>query len=105
LNSYALAAQRHMHEFGTTSEQLAEIAVTMRRHAGLNAQAKYRDPITVADVLASRVVSSPLHLLDCCIISDGGGAIVVTGAARGRDLAKAPVRELGGSAAPLHTGN
>ena len=80
LNSYALCAQRHMHEFGTRAEQLAEIAVTMRRHAGLNPAAKYRDPITVADVLASRVVSSPLHLLDCCIISDGGGAVVVTSA-------------------------
>ena len=103
LNSYALAAQRHMHEFGTTAEQLAEIAVTMRRHAGLNPHAKYRDPITVADVLASRVVSSPLHLLDCCIISDGGGAIVVTSAERARDLPKAPVRILGGSESLCHT--
>jgi acetyl-CoA C-acetyltransferase len=103
LNSYALVAQRHMHEYGTTSEQLAEIAVTMRRHAGLNPNAKYRDPITVADVLASRIVSSPLHLLDCCIISDGAGAIVVTSAARARDLAKPPVRLLGGSEGLSHT--
>jgi acetyl-CoA acetyltransferase len=103
LNSYALVAQRHMHEYGTTSEQLAEIAVTMRRHAGLNPRAKYRDPITVADVLASRVVSSPLHLLDCCIISDGAGAIVVTSAARARDLAKPAVRLLGGSEGLSHT--
>src|SRR5204862_491600 len=58
VGSYALVAQRHMHEYGTTSEQLAEIAVTMRRHAGWNPQAKYRDPITVEDVLASRVISS-----------------------------------------------
>src|SRR4029077_10148931 len=63
VGSYALVAQRHMHEYGTTSEQLAEIAVTARRHAGLNPQAKYRDPITVEDVLASRLISSPLHLL------------------------------------------
>jgi len=58
VGSYAMVAQRHMHEYGTTSEQLAEIAVTMRRHAGLNPHAKYRDPITVEDVLASRVISS-----------------------------------------------
>lgn len=103
LNAYALVAQRHMHEYGTTAEQLAEVAVTMRRHAGLNPQAKYREPITVADVLASRVVSSPLHLLDCCVISDGAGAVVVTSAARARDLARPPVRLLGGSEALRHT--
>jgi acetyl-CoA C-acetyltransferase len=103
LNSYALVAQRHMHEFGTTSEQLAEIAVTFRRHAGLNPVAKFREPITVEDVLASRIVSSPLHLLDCCIISDGGGALVLTGAERARDLRKCPVRILGGSEALCHT--
>src|SRR6185503_9167639 len=90
VGAYAMVAQRHMHEFGTTSEQLAEIAVTMRRHAGLNPQAKYREPITVEDVLASRVISSPLHLLDCCMISDGGGALVLTSAARARDLKKKP---------------
>jgi acetyl-CoA C-acetyltransferase len=103
LNAYALCAQRHMHEFGTTAEQLAEIAVTMRRHAALNPAAKYREPITVEDVLASRIVSSPLHLLDCCIISDGGGAIVVTSAERARDLAKRPVRILGGAESLAHT--
>lgn len=103
VGSYALAAQRHMHEFGTTSEQLAEIAVAVRRHAALNPAAKFRDPITVADVLASRIVSSPLHLLDCCIISDGGGAVVVTSAARARDLPRRPVRILGGSEALCHT--
>jgi len=103
LNSYALCAQRHMHEFGTTAEQLAEIAVTIRRHAAMNPVAKYRDPITVADVLASRVVASPLHLLDCCIISDGAGAVVVTSAERARDGAKRPVRVLGGAEALCHT--
>jgi len=103
LGSYALAAQRHMHEFGTTSEQLAEIAVTIRRHAGLNPAAKFREPIAVEDVLASRIVSSPLHLLDCCIISDGGGAVVVTAAERARDLKKKPVRILGGSEGLCHT--
>src|SRR6185436_2767327 len=85
-------------------EQLAEIAVTMRRHAGLNPNAKYREPITVEDVLASRVISSPLHLLDCCVISDGGGALVVTSEERARDLAKPVVRVLGGSTAARHNG-
>ena len=88
VGSYALVAQRHMHEYGTRPEQLAEIAVTMRRHAGLNPAAKMRKPITVDDVLGSRMISEPLHLLDCCIISDGGGAVVVTSAERARDLAK-----------------
>ena len=65
VGSYALVAQRHMHEFGTTPDQLAEIAVTIRRHASLNPSAKFRELITVDDVLSSRIVSSPLHLLDC----------------------------------------
>src|SRR5215470_4084312 len=104
VGSYALVAQRHMHEYGTTSEQLAEIAVTMRRHATTNPDAKYRDPITVEDVLASRVISSPLHLLDCCIISDGGGALVLTSLERARDLAKPPVVVLGGAEAVQHQG-
>src|SRR5271170_25223 len=95
VGSYAMVAQRHMHDYGTTSEQLAEIAVTMRLHASMNPAAKYREPITVADVLASRSISSPLHLLDCCIISDGGGALVITSAERARDLKKKPVYILG----------
>jgi len=102
VGSYALVAQRHMHEYGTTSEQLAEIAVTMRRHASLNPQAKYRDPITVEDVLASRVISSPLHLLDCCVISDGGGALVLTSLERARDLEKPPVVVLSAAEALRH---
>jgi len=104
VGSYALVAQRHMHEYGTTSEQLAEIAVTMRRHASLNPQAKYRDPITVEDVLASRVISSPLHLLDCCMISDGGGALVLTSTDRARDLPKKPALILGAAEAMRHHG-
>jgi len=104
VGSYALVAQRHMHEFGTTSAQLAEIAVAMRKHASLNPHAKYRDPITVEDVLASRVISSPLHLLDCCMISDGGGALVLTSAQRARDLRKRPVRILGAAEAVRHLG-
>jgi acetyl-CoA C-acetyltransferase len=103
VGDYALTAQRHMHEFGTTSEQLAEIAVTMRRHASMNPLAKFRDPITVEDVLTSRVVSSPLHLLDCCMISDGGGAVVVTSTERARDLRKKPVHLLGAAESCYHT--
>jgi len=102
VGSYALVAQRHMHVYGTTSAQLAEIAVAMRRHAGLNPDAKMRKPITVADVLESRMISRPLHLLDCCIISDGGGAVVVTSAERARDLAKPPVLLLGCGEAVCH---
>jgi len=85
VGSYALVAQRHMHLYGTRPEQLAEIAVATRRHAGLNPNAKMRAPIEVEDVLSSRLIADPLHLLDCCIISDGGGAIVVTSAERARD--------------------
>jgi acetyl-CoA acetyltransferase len=88
--------------YGTTSEQLAEISVTMRKHASLNPHAKMRKLITIDDVLASRMISEPLHLLDCCIISDGGGAVVVTSAERARDLAKPPVLVLGCGEAVCH---
>ncbi|MFN8602810.1 MAG: acetyl-CoA acetyltransferase [Candidatus Binatia bacterium] len=104
VGAYGMVAQRHMHEYGTTSEQLAEIAATIRHHASLNPNAKYRDPITVEDVLASRVISSPLHLLDCCMISDGGGALVVTSAERARDLKKRPALVLGAGVANRHNG-
>jgi acetyl-CoA acetyltransferase len=95
MGPYALAASRHMAEFGTTSEQLAEIAVSTRAWAALNPRARYRDPITVDDVLASPMQSSPLHLLDCCLVTDGAGAFVMTSAERARDLAKPPVYVLG----------
>ncbi len=104
VGSYAMVAQRHMHEYGTTPQQLAEVAVTMRLHASMNPAAKYRDLITVEDVLASRVISSPLHLLDCCIISDGGGALVITSAERARDLKKKPVYILGAAETVRHGG-
>ena len=104
VGSYAMVAQRHMHEYGTTSEQLAEVAVTMRLHASMNPAAKYRDLITVEDVLKSRVISSPLHLLDCCIISDGGGALVITSAERARDLKKKPAYILGAAETVRHGG-
>ena len=102
VGSYALAARRHMHEFKTTPEQLAAIAVTMREHAGHNPQAQYRDPITVDDVMSSRLVADPLHKLECCVISDGGGACVVTTAERAADLKKPPVHVLGGAHATTH---
>src|SRR3954469_19170800 len=71
---YALVAQRHMHEYGTTREQMAEVAVTIRRHASLTPNAHKRDPITVDDVLKSRMITSPLHVLDCALVSDGSAA-------------------------------
>ncbi len=95
MGPYALAANRHMAKFGTTSEQLAQIAVSTRDWAALNPRARYRDPITVADVLASPLQCSPLHLLDCCLVTDGAGAFVMTSAQRARDLAKPPVLVLG----------
>ena len=82
-------AMRHMHEFGTTSEQLAEIAVGVREFATLNPNAMYRDPITVDDVVDSRMIADPLHKLDCCAITDGGGAFIMTTAERAKDLAAA----------------
>lgn len=102
VGSYALAARRHMHQFGTTPEQLASVAVTMREHAKFNPQAQYRDPITVEDVLASRMVADPLHMLDCCVISDGGAACVITTAERAADLEKKPVHVLGAAHATTH---
>jgi acetyl-CoA acetyltransferase len=102
VGSYALAAARHMHDYGTTSEQLAEIAVTMRDHASANPLAQYRDPITVDDVLSSRLVADPLHVLDCCVISDGGGACVVTSNERAKDLRKPAAHILGAAHATTH---
>lgn len=74
---FALIAQRHMHEYGTTGEDLAQVAVSTRRWASMNEAAIMRKPITVDDVLGSRMISSPLHLLDCCLVNDGAGAIVL----------------------------
>ena len=101
---YAMLAQRHMHLYGTTSEQLAEIAVATRHHAGLNPQALYRDPITVQDVVNSRMISDPLHLLDCCVISDGGGAVVLASPQVARSCRQAPVWVLSQSEGVAHQG-
>ncbi len=89
---YALVAQRHMHEYGTTPEQMAEVAVAIRGHAALNPLAHKREPITVADVLNSKMITTPLHMLDCAIVSDGAAAFVVSSR---KDLKKKPVRILG----------
>ena len=91
----AMVTQRHMHEFGTTSEQLAAIAVAARKHAALNERALLRDPITVDDVLSSRMIAEPLHLLDCSYIADGASAFIVTSAERARDAVQEPVWILG----------
>lgn len=102
MGAYALAASRHMHSFGTTSEQLAQIAVSTREWAQLNPRAKARDPLTVDDVLASEMLASPLHKLDCCLVTDGGGAFIVTSAERARSLRKSPIYVLGAATANSH---
>ena len=98
--SYALAAQRHMYEFGTTSEQLAEIAVACRMHAGSNPDARFRELITVEDVVGSPMIATPLHRLDCCVITDGGGAIVLTSEERLETVAGNRSRCLGSARPP-----
>lgn len=102
IGSYALAARRHMHEYGTTPEQLAEVAVAARLWAAKNPRAFAREPLSVADVLASPMISDPLHQLDCCLVTDGGGALVLTSVGRARDLAKRPVLVLGHGEAHTH---
>jgi acetyl-CoA acetyltransferase len=102
MGPYALAASRHMHEFGTTAEQLAQIAVSTREWASRNPRARYRDPLTIEEVLASPYQVEPLHLLDCCLVTDGAGAFVMTSAERARSLAKPPVYVLGAATATDH---
>ena len=104
MGPYALAAARHMHEFGTTPEQLAAIAVSTRQWAARNPRARHREPLTVADVLASPLQVSPLHLLDCCLVTDGAGAFVMTSADRARSLRRPPVYVLGAATCTDHMG-
>lgn len=92
---YAMCARRHMERYGTTSEQLAEIAVAQRTWATSNPLAQLRDPITVADHQESRWIAEPLHLLDCCLVSNGAVAIVVTSADQATSLARPPVHVWG----------
>jgi acetyl-CoA acetyltransferase len=102
LGHYAMIAARHMYQYGTTSEQLAEIAVAARAWAAMNPKAWSRDPITVEDVVSSRLICDPLHRLDVCLVTDGGGAAVVTTAERARDAAKRAVRVLGVGESQTH---
>jgi acetyl-CoA acetyltransferase len=92
---YALFARAHMDAYGTTSEQFAAVAVACRKHASLNPTAQRRDPITIRDVLNSRMIAEPLHLLDCAQVSDGGAAVIITSAERARDFKQKPVYLLG----------
>ena len=95
IGHYALSAARYMHQYGVTLEHLAEIAVAARQWAALNPKAWVRDPLAIADVMASPMLCDPLRKLDCCLVTDGGGVVVVTTQARARDAAKRPVRVLG----------
>jgi acetyl-CoA C-acetyltransferase len=99
-NSYAMVAMRHMHEFGTTSEQLAWIKVAASHHARHNPHAMLREPVTVKDVLESPMIADPLHRLDCCVVSDGGGAVIVARPEIARSLARPLVRVIGAGESP-----
>ncbi len=102
ISAYALAANRHMATYGTTPEQLAQIAVDTRRWATLNERAHLREAISVQDVLDSGFLAEPLHKLECCLVTDGSAALVVTSAERARDLAKPPAFVLGAASAASH---
>jgi acetyl-CoA C-acetyltransferase len=102
VNQYAMAAMRHMHQYGTTSAQLAWIKVAASQHAQHNPRALLRDVVTVEEVVGSPMVADPLHRLDCCVITDGGGAIVVTRPEVAKALARPRVRVLGAGEAVKH---
>ncbi|MFC0302840.1 thiolase [Rhizorhabdus histidinilytica] len=102
ISSYALAASRHMHLYGTTRAQLAEVAVAARRWAQLNPEAAVRDPLTIDEVLAARMVSDPLSVRDCCLFNDGAAAVVMVRADRARDCARRPIPVLGAAHAVTH---
>ena len=99
---FGMITTRHMHEHGTTLEQWAQVAVSTRKWAALNPKARFRDPITVADVLSSRPVSYPFNLLNICLVTDAGGAVVLTRADRAKDCAKPPVYVRGFGEATEH---
>jgi acetyl-CoA acetyltransferase len=102
VGGYAMAAMRHMHEFGTTSEHLAEIAVATRKWAALNPGATMRGPLSIEDVLGSPMISDPLHLLDACLVTDGGGAVVMTTATHAKALGRKAVHVRGYGEAHSH---
>ena len=95
VGAYALAASRHMYEFGPTRQQLAEVAVAARQWALLNPVAWEKEPLSIEDVMASRLVADPFTVRDCCLVTDGGGAVVLTSAEHARHLKKPPVHVLG----------
>jgi len=101
-SAYAMAASRHMHQYGTTREQLAEVAVAARQWALLNPKAWEKEPLTVEQVLNARMVSYPFTVRDCCLVLDGGGAMILTSAARAKSLKKKPVYVLGTGEALSH---
>jgi acetyl-CoA acetyltransferase len=102
ISAYAMVAARHMHQYGTTREHLAEVAVAARRWALMNPKAWENEPLTIEQVLGSRMVSDPFTVRDCCLVVDGGGAIVLTSAARARSLRKKPIYVLGVGEALSH---
>lgn len=102
VSSYALAAARYMHQYGATREQLGEVALAARKWAMLNPEAFKRDALTMDDYLASRMVSDPLSVLDCCLVTDGAAAVVMTRADRARDLKRAPIKVMGAAAETHH---
>lgn len=102
VSSYALAAARYMHQYGATKEQFGEVALAARKWAQLNPEAYKRDPLTMEDYLGSRLVSDPLSVLDCCLVTDGAAAIVMTRADRARDLKRKPVSVLGAAQETHH---
>src|SRR5512138_646765 len=102
INMYAMCAMRHMYEFGTTSEQLAWIKVAASHHAQYNPHALLKDVVTVEEVVNSPIIADPLHRLDCCVITDGGGAIVVVKPEIARRLKRPLVKVLGAGEAPKH---
>jgi len=102
ISSYALAAARHMHRYGTTREQMADVAVAARQWAQRNPDAYVRDPLRREDVLASRMVSDPLSKADCCLVTDGGAAVVLVSAERARDMPQPPIYVLGTGVAVSH---
>ncbi|MDP3316663.1 MAG: thiolase [Devosia sp.] len=102
LSAYALAASRHMHEYGTTRAQLAAVAVSARQWAQRNPEAFMRGDLSVEDVLSARMVADPLSVRDCCLVTDGGAALVMMRADEARDRTASPVYVLGGAAATTH---
>ncbi|MFC7691041.1 hypothetical protein ACFQY5_17160 [Paeniroseomonas aquatica] len=95
VNAYAMVAARHMHQFGTTSEQLAWVKVAASHHAQYNEHAMLRDVVTVEQVVGSPLIATPLHRLDCCVVSDGGGALVVVSPEIARSLKRPLVKVMG----------